>query len=100
MAIMWYSKDGSRTHSQRVPGTDLTLDEIGVIFAKEELRYAGTEAPSINPDKPSHSEKNVIVEIDAEDGFNERMPKAGFYLVVGIRPRDAEQRLQDHRAAA
>jgi hypothetical protein len=100
MAIMWYSKDGSRPHTQRGPGTDLTLEEIGAVFAKEELRYAGTEAPSINPDTPSHSEKNVVVEIDEEDGFNERMPKPGFYLVVGVRPMDAEQRLQDHRAAA
>ncbi len=100
MAIMWYSKDGSRPHTQHGPGTDLTLDEISAIFAKDHLRYVGTEAPSINSDTPSHSEKNVVVEIDGDDGFNESMPKAGFYLVVGVRPRDAEQRLQDHRAAA
>jgi hypothetical protein len=100
MAIMWHSKDGRRPHTQRGPGTDLTLDEISAIFAKEELRYCGTEAPSINPNTPSHSEKNVVVEIDEEDGVNARMPKAGFYLVVGVRPTDAQQRLQNHRAAA
>lgn len=100
MAIMWYSKDGRRPHTQRGPGTDLTLDEISAIFANDELRYCGVEAPSINPNKPSHSEKNVVLEIDEDDGFNERMPEAGYYLVVSVRPGDAQQRLLDHRAAA
>lgn len=100
MATMWYSKDGCRPHTQRGPGTELTLEEISTLFAKEELRYCGTDAPSINPETPSHSEKNVVVEIDEEDGFNQRMPKAGFYLVVGVRPAVAAQMLQEHRSAA
>ncbi len=100
MAIMWFSKDGLRPHTQRGPGTDLSLDEIHAVFRKNELRYVGTEAPSINPDTPSYSEKNVVLEIDEQDGFSERLPKAGFYLAIGVRPSDANDRLQAHRATA
>ena len=98
MAIMWFSKDGRHPHTQRSPGKDLSLDEINAIFCKDELRYVGTEAPSINPDTPSYDEKNIVLEIDKQDGFSERLPKAGFYLVDGVRPFDAISRLQAHRA--
>lgn len=100
MAIMWYSTDGPRPHTQRGPGIRLTLAELSAIFAKDELCYVGTEAPSINPDTPSHSVKNVVVELDEGDSFNKRMPKAGFYLVIGVRPNDTDKRLQEYQAKA
>lgn len=100
MAIMWFSKDGRRPHTQRGPGIDIALEEIHAIFGSERLHFAGLEAPSINPDNPSHSAKNVVLEIDEEDGFSELLPQAGCYLVVGVKPPDAEARLHAHRAAA
>lgn len=100
MAVMWFSKDGKRPHTQSGPGIDISLGEIHAIFGKEHLRYVGTEAPSINPDTPSHSEKNVVLETSADDGISDMLPKVGFYLVVGVRPRDAEDRLRAHRPAA
>ena len=100
MAIMWFSRDGSRPHTQRGPGTDISLEEIHAVFGSERLHFAGLEAPSVNPDRPSHSEKNVVLEIDEEDGFSDLLPQAGCYLVVGVRPRDAEARLHAHRDTA
>lgn len=97
MALMWFSKDGLRPHTQRGPGTQLSVDEITSIFPKEHLRYAGTEAPSINPDKPSHSERNVVLELQEEDHVHPRLPERGFYLVVGLRPWQAEERLRTLR---
>jgi hypothetical protein len=100
MAIMWFSTDGLRPDTQRGPGTDISVQEVHAIFGKDQLRYVGVEAPSINPKTPSHSEKNVVLEIDEDDDSSERLPKAGFYLVVGVRPADATSRLLAHRAAA
>ena len=100
MAVMWFSKDGKRPHTQSGPGIGLSLNEIHSIFGKEHLRYVGTDAPSINPDTPSHSEKNVVLETDGDDSISELLPKAGFYLVVGVRPGDAEERLRAHRQEA
>lgn len=100
MAIMCFSKDGKRPHTQSGPGIGISLKEIHAIFGKDHLRYVGTEAPSINPDTPSHSEKNVVLQIDGEDGVSELLPRAGFYFVVGIRPQDAESRLHAYRHVA
>jgi hypothetical protein len=97
MAIMWFAKDGKRPHTQSDPGIDISLGEIHAIFGKESLRYVGTEPPSINPDAPSHSEKNVVLEIDTDDGASDLLPQYGFYLVVGVRPEDAKARLHIHR---
>lgn len=100
MAVMWFSKDGKRPHTQSGPGIDISLDEIHAIFGKELLRYVGTEAPSINPGTPSQSEKNIVLETDADDGISDMLPNIGFYVVVGVRPRDTQDRLRDHRSAA
>ncbi len=67
------------------------------IFQNDELRYLGTEAPNINPDTPTDDEKNVVVETCEYDGFAERLPMVGFYLVVGVRPVEAKARLTSHR---
>ena len=98
MAIMWFSKDGARPYTQRGPGTEISLSEIHAIFDSNRLHYAGTEAPSINPDSPSHSEKNVVLQIGDADGSSNLLPQTGFYVVVGVRPFDAESKLRAYRA--
>ena len=100
MAIMWFTKDGRRPHTQRGPGIDISAAEIQAIFGSERLHFAGLESPNINPDEPSHSVKNVILEIDEEDGFSDLLPQSGCYVVVGMRPRDAEAKLLAYRRAA
>jgi hypothetical protein len=97
MATMWFSKDGKRPHTQSGPGINISFEEIQAVFGKEHLRYVGTEAPSINPDTPSYFEENVVLEIDENDGVSELLPKVGFYLVVDVRPYDAESKLHAHR---
>lgn len=97
---MWFTKDGRRPHTQRGPGIDISASEIQAIFAAERLHFAGLEAPSINPDQPSSSVKNVILEIDEEDGFSDLLPQPGCYVVVGMRPQDAEEKLLAHRGVA
>lgn len=100
MAIMWFPKDGKRPHTQSGPGTDISLDENRAIFGKEHLRYVGPEAPNINPDTPSHSEKSVVLETDANDGVSVLLPRHGFYLIAGVRPMDASARLHAYQLLA
>lgn len=98
MATMFFSKDGPRPDSQRGPGIELTLAEIEAIFAKEHLRYLGEHPPTINQDRPSHSLKNVVLFVEEEDGSSPRLANSGFYLVMGLRPDVAEERLSEYRA--
>lgn len=100
MATMWFSKDGKRPHTQCGPGINISIEEIDAIFGEDRLHYVGTEAPSINKNTPSRSQKNVVLETDTDDSVNNRLPQYGFYLVVGVRPKEAKDRLRTHRVAA
>jgi hypothetical protein len=97
MPTMWLVKDGRRPHSQTGPGTSVTFDEVAAIFGSHQMHYAGPEAPSINADKPSHSIKNVVLEVEENEGVSSLLPKQGFYLVVGSSPDSAERDLHAHR---
>lgn len=99
MATLWFSKDGPRPHTQSGPGIPISLSEAEAIFT-EQVRYCGLEPPSINPNTPSHSVKNVVLEITEVDGSSKDFPKVGFYWLVGLTPTVAEIRLHAHRAAA
>jgi hypothetical protein len=98
MAVMYFSKDGPRPDSQRGPGIDLTLEEIETVFPGDPLRYVGIDPPSFNVARPSFSVRNVVLHIDEDDGFSSRLPQAGFYWLIGLRPLVAEDRLREHRS--
>lgn len=98
MATMWFSRDGRRPDTQRGSGIDISLGEILALFDPAALRFVGEEAPNINPDRPSHFERNVVLEISAEEGSELRA--SGYYLVVGVLPEEAKRRLEYHRATA
>ena len=99
MPTMWLVKDGPRPHSQSGPGTSMTFDEVAAIFGSHQMRYAGLEAPSINAAKPSHSNKNVVLEVEATEGVSALLPEQGFFLVVGCSPDSAERALLAHRGS-
>ena len=100
MATMFFSKDGKRPHTQAGPGVWISLSEATLIFKDLRIIYWGSEAKDINPDSPSRSLKNVVIETNRHDGVSTIFPKHGFYFVVGILPKNAEVRLQAHRVAA
>ena len=100
MATMFFSKDGKRPHTQAGPGVWISLSEAALIFKDLRIIYWGGEAKDINPDSPSRTLKNVVIETDRHDGVSAIFPKDGFYFVVGILPKNAELRLQAHRVAA
>jgi len=93
------SKDGPRPHSQSGPGTHITLDEAQLLFGSADLRFVGSEPPSINSDRPSHSVKNVIVAVEDNEGSSALFPEAGFYFVVDMRPPEVESKLHAYREA-
>lgn len=97
MAVMFFSRDGRRPDTQHGPGIDLTVKEIEAVFGRDRLRYMGLRAPNIRPKTPSALEKNVVVQIDEKDVVTGRLPDYGFYLVVDVRPSEAERRLENHR---
>jgi len=97
MPTMWLVKDGPRPNSQSGPGTSMTFDEVVAIFGSYQMRYAGPEAPSINAAKPSHSNRNVVLEVGATEGVSSLLTKQGFYIVAGCSPDSAERDLQAHR---
>jgi hypothetical protein len=98
MATIWFSRDGSRLDTQRAPGIDVSMGEILAVFEPAALCFVGAEAPSINPGRPSHFERNVVLEISALEGGE--LYATGFYLVVGVEPEEAMRKLSYRRAAA
>lgn len=97
MPTMWFAKDGPRPQSQRVPGIPITSAEVQVVVGAREAKFVGTEPPSVNPEQPSHSLKNVVLEIEEISDVSSLLPKVGFYFVVGLAPSEAERLLNAHR---
>jgi hypothetical protein len=97
MPTMWFSKDGKRPHTQSGPGIPITFDEAKAVVGMKSLHFAGLEAPSINPQRPTDYEKNVELEVGASEGTSDLLSKPGFYVVVGLRPEAAESRLDAYR---
>jgi len=97
MPTMWFAKDGPRPDSQRGPGTPITSDEAVAVVGVRELKYVGLEAPSINADRPSRYERNVVLEVTSFEKESSLMPKVGFYYVLGLEPSEAEAALRRKR---
>lgn len=97
MAKIWFSKDGSRPYNQSGPGIQVTSEEAQAIVGLRQAIFAGKDAPSINPDKPSHSLKNVVLEIEDSAEVSAILPKVGFYLISGISPKEAQHALNIQR---
>jgi hypothetical protein len=93
MPTMWFSKDGKRPHTQSGPGTAITFDEAKAVVGSRTLYFAGLEAPSINPDRPSYFETNVVLEVEPGEGISDLLPRPGFYVVIGLKPEAAENKL-------
>ena len=94
MAMIFFAKDGKRPRTQKGGGLDASIDQVGALVGQHELMYCGLEAPSINPDQLSHTEKNVVIFVSREDQVTTLFPKRGYYHVIGLSPAEAEQRLQ------
>ncbi|HAP38971.1 MAG TPA: hypothetical protein DCQ94_04340 [Nitrospira sp.] len=97
MATMWFAKDGSRPYSQSGSGMPITTEEVQVIVGLRQAKFVGKDAPSINPDKPSHSLKNVVLEIEESTEVNPLLPEVGFYVVADLTPEEAQHALNIHR---
>ncbi|MDH0431856.1 hypothetical protein N7366_00760 [Aeromonas caviae] len=95
--MMWFAKDGPRPHSQKGPGMSITSEEVQDIVGTREVEFVGAEPPSINPEHPSDSLKNVVLEIEEASDVSPLLPKVGFYFVVGLTPSAAENSLHIRR---
>lgn len=99
MPTMWFAKDGPRPNSQRGPGTSITAEKAAAVVGLRELKYVGSEAPSINAETPSRYERNVILEVTSPQDTTSLMPKVGFYYVLGLQPEEASAALEAKRGA-
>ncbi|MCA8458089.1 hypothetical protein LGN04_29775 [Burkholderia multivorans] len=97
MPTMWFAKDGPRPNSQSGPGVPITFDEAEEIIGSRQAIFAGVEAPSINADRPSHAIKNVVLEVEPDEGASSHLSETGFYVIAGISPSEAERLLESHR---
>ena len=97
MTTMWFATDGSRPNSQSGPGIPITTEEVQVIAGLRQAKFVGKDAPSINPDRPSHSLKNVVLEIEANAEVISLLPEVGFYVVANLTPEEAQHALDIHR---
>lgn len=100
MPTMWFAKDGPRPNSQFGPGVSITFEEAEAIIGSRQAIYAGVDAPSINADRPSHSVKNVVLEVEPDEGASARLSETGFYVIAGASPSEAEAVLESHRNSA
>ncbi len=89
MLIMWFAKDGLRPESQSGPGIDISNAESEIIIGGRALIFSGEEAPSINPEQPSYSVKNVIIEVRKKSECSAQLSKVGFYVISGLSPSEA-----------
>ena len=51
--------------ASRLPGQPFSIDEARAIVGIQEAKFAGSELPSINSERPSWEAKNVIVEVES-----------------------------------
>ncbi len=100
MPTMWFAKDGKRPDTQSGPGIPITTQEIQTVFGMYQIIYKGKEAPSINPEHPSHSKKNIVIEVELSNEISSLIPEIGFYVVLGLSPTEADYQLNTHRNAA
>ena len=94
MPMMWFAKDGPRPNSQSGPGVSITFEEAEAIIGPRQAIFAGVDAPSINADRPSHAIKNVVLEVEPEEGASARLSEPGFYVIARISPSEAERLLK------
>jgi len=97
MTTMWFAKNGSRPNSQSGPGIPITTQEVRVIVGMRRAKFVGKDAPSINPDRPSHSLKNVVLEVEQIAEVNSLLPEVGFYVVTDLTPEEAQHALSVRR---
>ncbi len=97
MTTMWFAKNGSRPNSQSGPGIPITTQEVRVIVGMRRAKFVGKDAPSINPDRPSHSLKNVVLEVEEIAEVNSLLPEVGFYVVADLTPEEAQHALSVRR---
>ena len=98
--LMWFAKDGPRPDSQSGPGVQISKQEAQLVVANHQVMFVGTEPPSINPDAPTYSEPNVVLEVaSSEDGFSS-FQRVGFHLVTGISRPEAWRMLAEYRGRA
>lgn len=100
MPTIWFAKDGPRPDSQAGSGMQINNQEAQVIVAKRQAMFVGTEAPSINPETPSYSQRNVVLEVESGEEVCSSLPKVGFYLVAGLSPSEAQRMLTEYRGRA
>ncbi|WP_157639640.1 hypothetical protein [Burkholderia ubonensis] len=100
MPTMWFAKDGPRPNSQSGPGVSITFEEAEAIIGSRQAIFAGVDAPSINADRPSHAIKNVVLEVEPDEGASARLSETGFYVIAGILPSEAERVLESQRNRA
>lgn len=97
MPTMWFAKDGSRPNSQSGPGISITTEEARVIIGSHEAKFVGSIAPSINQNKPTHSLKNVVLEIESNTEVSSLLPEVGYYVVADLRPVESQRVLDGLR---
>mgnify|MGYP003392595055 FL=1 len=97
MPVMWFAKDGPRPNSQSEPGATISIDEARAIVGVQEAKFVGSEPPSINSERPSWEAKNVIVEVESPSNCSDLLPNVGYYLVLGLKPQEAERILRSLR---
>lgn len=98
MPVMWFANDGPRPYSQTDPPTHVSLGEARQIVGLHQVKFVGTDPPSINVERPSRDVRNVVFQIRSLSEAGEGFPHAGFYLVLGLRPDDAVRALESMRA--
>ena len=98
MPKMWFARDGKRPETQSGSAIEISFAEAEIIASNGEIKFVGAEAPSINPDQPSESLKNVVIEVESEEGSHPSFLKTGFYLIAGVKPKVAESKLNEMRS--
>lgn len=89
MAIIYYVKDGPRTHNSD-SGRELPLQTLEARTRGQQVRYLGTTPPEFNKNTPSPYYRHVVVEVESQEPPGQIFDKVGFFLLLDSSPDQAE----------
>jgi hypothetical protein len=97
MPTLWYVKDGPVLNGTHGQGIQVSFLELCEVFGDLRLKFLSKNTPQFNVEEPSFYPRRVVIEVEEEDGTDDRFSQSGFYLFLDLSPEETHQLLEEHR---
>ena len=89
MATLYCVKDGPRGSDRTDQGREISTTDLAEKLSGYSCRFLGNEPPQFNIDDASDYYRHIVVEVSADDEFNDKFSQSGFYVVGDLDPPQA-----------